>query len=167
MIFSETKTEIETGVVSFHAEAPISVKMQPAILVIAVILLCSFSISSIVVAEVDGDNPCQSQDSTSISLGSWLLVYGLVNICFFMLLGLSSLLSRIWDMDWGPAERWFLRLLNTLQVFYFCWCVVGIVLLARSNGQCLTDGAPIGSMVLADLIVWFFVLCGVNGSRDD
>jgi len=121
------------------------------VVLFSALLGMAFGIASVVVAVTDGDNLCQGDDSTHLSLKSWLLTIGIDNIVVTTLGATSMLMFFICEVEVMMIVYMFITILNLL--FELAWFIIGIVILARSNGSCISDATPIGTMTLIMIIL--------------
>jgi len=125
-------------------------------------LLSAVGIACLVIAANDGNNPCQGHDATNLNLKDWLIGYGVSDLIFVGILWICA------GMVFGCDMEQFGAGLGTAAVvlwglFKFCWTIVGIVVLARSNGKCVADGTDIGVMVVVALAMQVLSGCTVGG----
>ena len=126
-------------------------------------------IASLVVAYQDGDNPCQHADKTGITLRQWNYVKGSIDLfCGAMIVFIAWVGTKKND-DGCMAGCVVMSTIVFLLVGFFslAWFVIGIVILARSNGACVVDSTDIGNMTLAALIlttIGLMMQCGARKS---
>jgi len=127
------------------------------LLVIAIAISLSMAIACMTVAFQDGDNPCQGQDKTKISLKTWNIVNASVDFWTVAVTVLLLILGSMIDDEACPLI--FIAVnIAIVSLFKFVWMIIGIVILARSHGECIANGEDIGNVTVAALVFMFMGL---------
>lgn len=127
-------------------------------------VLLATALLSCVVADLDGDNACQGSDPTALSLGTWLLGYGVADgvlLVVFCPLHVWLHYPRHSGVIHSGVTCSVLVLLCSYCVwglFKLAWCVVGVVLVVRSHSACVREGTSVG--VVAVLALFLQLLSG-------
>ena len=111
--------------------------------------MLSFAIPSIIFGIEEHDNPCQKHTSIK-TLSEWLIISGAEQIGFIVLAIFLLAIIFIRESDFFDG----LLLLTTIAqiVFKLVWSIVGIIVLAKSSGDCVIDETDLGNMAIAALV---------------
>ena len=122
------------------------------------ILLISFGIASSVIAVEYQYDDCQGEDSTGLSLSNWLFWWGIPKL----ILSFLSILTGIYTAL-KKKENWSSVALGIVAfswlLYAIVWWIMGIVILCRSNRDCVAEGTDLGVMsIVAFAADWFILL---------
>lgn len=126
-----------------------------ACIICTVVIFSAIDISSLAIASEDGNNSCQGIDKTGITLKIWLNVQGSTGIASSVLAILIVVIIVNSGSCNGDYSTCF-KLLTVvtyilLGLFKFAWFIIGIIITARSHGNCVANGSDIGIMTVIAL----------------
>lgn len=120
-------------------------------------------IASVVIANQNMEDSCQSMDSIGLSLSSWLLGAGIVGLV--LILSLATLVI-MFSCHPNAAGVTTIALMIFNALFQMIYTTIGAVVLFRSNMDCLNNGTDLGVMSLVVLIFyWISILTSCCSSK--
>lgn len=127
--------------------------------VLLFVLACTlgFYIASIVIGFQEADDDCQRHDKTGLTLATWLQVTGIVGLCVNIVISCCLYVAISQESQIAFLSFAGLTLLNVC--FTLAWFVVGIVLIARSDGACVVDSTSLGVMSMIMIVLQGLGLC--------
>lgn len=117
------------------------------------LLPVAFNLASIIIGFEEAGDSCQRPDKTGLSLANWLQITGITGLSVtFVMAGFLCCLGN-YDQNADLATIGFLvtAILNIL--FTIAWFVMGIVLMARSDGACVADSTSLGVMAMIMVVL--------------
>lgn len=133
-------------------------------------ILSAVSFAEFAIASLNENDSCMGNDRTNISLVTWLYVDAACGlfIAFFGALYIYWM-TREPQNNSPTAIIIVLILMIIVSFFSFAWFVIGIVILARSNRDCVTQETDLGIMMIFTLCTHTLgIMCGMCGkSRSD
>jgi hypothetical protein len=126
------------------------------------LLPVTFNIASIIIGFEEAGDSCQRPDKTGLSLANWLQITGITGLSVnFVMAGFLCCLGRDGDrlvFDEVAAVGFIVTaILNIL--FTIAWFVIGIVLMARSDGACVVDSTSLGVMAMIMVVLQGIAVC--------
>ena len=88
---------------------------------------------------------------------------GVVGLCVNVVTGLSLIGAIAWELEGCFAGTMAVTCLSAL--FTLAWFIIGIVIMARSHGDCVSDSTSLGVMAMIMVVLQgISVCCGCGGS---
>ena len=120
----------------------------------------AFNTASIIIGFVEANDPCQRSDSTGLILATWLKVCGFVGYGTNIILGACLIATIQADNEFALVAYVISSLINIC--FTVAWFVVGIVLVARSDGACVVDSTSLGVMAMIEIVLQGLSICATQ-----
>ncbi len=115
------------------------------------LMTLAFSIASLVVyahGDSDSERCTATLSGTDITISTWLLVDGITGLYAAVVVFRQYLCASGDIASYKPsiADR-------IMNIFFFCWAIMGFVLLFRDNARCWDDRVQIGVYMACRLII--------------
>jgi hypothetical protein len=122
------------------------------------VISSGFAIASLVIGVHDGDNPCQGDDRTSLTLQDWLYGYSIPSLVL-VFTAILIVYRRLHKSEADIIDVVYSVFFVCYILFEFAWAIIGIVILCRSHSKCVSDGSDIGIITIIDLALFALGLC--------
>ena len=110
------------------------------------VYLGGMTIAAIGMGGMHHHDPCQGEDPTGLTLDDWMLGASVSDLLILTLLELYIYLAS--ENRYLISGVWIFFCMCTWCLFSVGWIVLGVVIVARSHGSCISDGRPLGVMTL-------------------
>jgi hypothetical protein len=125
------------------------------------VLGSAISISCLVIGLLNphNENPCMKKDKIGLYLDDWLVGKGIASLCVLGVHGIALICFFVVDTDHVVVAVlgvvYYLFVVASV-LFNIIWFVMGVVILARSSGECVSDWTDPAVMAIIT-----FVLSGI------
>jgi hypothetical protein len=120
--------------------------------------LSAFGIASLVIGikNPHSEMPCMQKDKTGLYLDEWMIGKGIADIGGISILLILLAISRSFSDGRKLLEMFLYVWAISFVLFQVIWWIMGVVILSRSSGACLSEGTDPGIMTLITLIMFGF-----------
>jgi hypothetical protein len=114
------------------------------------------AIPSLIIGYANEDASCQKEDSTGLTLSDWLIGRGWSEVITLVLALIGGCIVMCTDSEdafmlTGGVGGCLGLIYGLFHVIYF---IIGVVVLARSGGDCVSEGNDLAIMTIIDLILF-------------
>jgi hypothetical protein len=125
------------------------------------VLILALAIPSLIIGIQGRNDDCLETDPIGINISQWLIGSGIADIGLLVIVstfGCIALCGAATECEctqcFGAFGMYAFPI--TWVIFKLIYLIIGIVILARSSGECVKSGSNLGVMAIIDFVLFLF-----------